>query len=280
MKRFILLYAATFCLMNISNLLSMDSDSLNILIEKDFYKQILQIIPEENLKDIQNVSFDEFNRSGYFVLNLERIYKVPIDKKIDKLYKKLENSDTCIKYFDIILCKQDKWIIYELKNMIDYGFYHYLQNQQYDLRKHQDSLITIVQTVDSMRLYNSIADSIDGIYIPKDLEDALSDLDKHLSKEWKSDFIKKSEDTAVGISHHGKGLGIRNSYRLWGRSRLQRSIQKQYGFDNPDRQSSFILTLYYRKLKGLELKIDEEAALRRKQEAEQNIQEELREIEE
>tara|TARA_B100000780_G_C21048047_1_gene420775 strand:+ start:96 stop:746 length:651 start_codon:yes stop_codon:yes gene_type:complete len=60
-------------------------------------------------------------------------------------------------------------------------------------------------------------DTIDGIYIPKDLNDAINQINSVLSDESKLEIKKMSEENFSAESHFGIGLTlIRNGWSLWG----------------------------------------------------------------
>jgi hypothetical protein len=91
-------------------------------------------------------------------------------------------------------------------------------------------------------------DSLNGFYIPKDINDCLTELDKLVDKKLKEEFATKEEKAAVSSWYSfGPGLYMRNEWGLWGGSRLQK-----YFFDlgkkDPEDISAIILTCYYRKL--------------------------------
>ncbi len=94
------------------------------------------------------------------------------------------------------------------------------------------------------------ADSINGIYVPKNLTDAVIVLDTMLSPDVK-DFVRDSlsEDSFTTRSHRTLGLWIRNNWGLWGDSRLKAYLNS-LGISHPDDMSDIILTSWYRHLVG------------------------------
>jgi hypothetical protein len=94
-----------------------------------------------------------------------------------------------------------------------------------------------------------LLETINGVYIPKDLEDCFIQLDKLLKEYEKNEIKCLPSRTDMALYHHGLGMWIRNNWGLWGGSRLQK-----YFFDrkikHPDDMSSVILSLYYDWLKG------------------------------
>ena len=96
-------------------------------------------------------------------------------------------------------------------------------------------------------------------YVPKNLEEALTQIDLNLSDSLKLEIKKKSENDFTSESHFGLGIGMRNNWRLWKGSDLSKYFNS-IGIFHPDDMSGIILTSYYRKLTGLEIKLDEQIA--------------------
>lgn len=89
-----------------------------------------------------------------------------------------------------------------------------------------------------------IADTIEGIYIPKNLEECFIQLDKILKpKDIETIKNLKSKDDMSNY-HFGLGLWIRNNWGLWGGSRLQIYFFNK-GVNHPDNMSGIILEYYY-----------------------------------
>jgi hypothetical protein len=87
-------------------------------------------------------------------------------------------------------------------------------------------------------------DTLNGVYIPKDLKDCFLQLDKMLSEKTKQE-IKNLKDRSETISYHlGLGMQLRNSWGLWGGSRLQKYFLDKK-VNHPDSMSSLILEFYY-----------------------------------
>ena len=104
---------------------------------------------------------------------------------------------------------------------------------------------------------DSFKSHIDGEYIPKNLNDAISELDKNINDSSKIVIRKMSEEDFLSESHFGRGKAIRNNWNLWSKSRLRRYF-KIKGISHPDDMSSIILTSFYRKLNNQEVKINEQ----------------------
>jgi hypothetical protein len=77
-----------------------------------------------------------------------------------------------------------------------------------------------------------------GIYIPKDLEEAVVELDNLLPRCALPKLLKDSL-----AYHHGIGMWLRNSWGLWGNSRLAQEFHRQ-GVHHPDSMSHLIFVAY------------------------------------
>lgn len=94
-----------------------------------------------------------------------------------------------------------------------------------------------------------VADSLNGLYIPKNLEECFWELNK-LLKHKDIETIKNLKDRNETIMyHHGFGTWLRNNWGLWGGSRLQQYLIRK-GLRHPDDMSGTILEFYYDWLNG------------------------------
>ncbi len=114
------------------------------------------------------------------------------------------------------------------------------------------------EKVSSQRDYRYLTDRIDGIYIPKDIDEAIDSLDVIISPEDKR-YITDSlslDDFRINC-HHGLGMWIRNNWGLWGGSRLQRYLLDR-NVIHPDDMSDNILKAYYKKkIQGLNYSVED-----------------------
>jgi len=97
------------------------------------------------------------------------------------------------------------------------------------------------------------SETINGVYIPKNIEECFLELDKILKK----DDIKilkelESKNECSWKYHMGLGLYIRNNWGLWADSRLQKYLKERFCFDADD-MSSMILGLYWEWLNGIDV---------------------------
>jgi hypothetical protein len=100
-------------------------------------------------------------------------------------------------------------------------------------------------------------DSINGRYIPKDLEDCFRQIDSFWSDSTKNEIKLQSEHEFAANAHFGFGMWMRNNWKLWGGSRLSKYFNEK-GIDHPDDMSGIILDSYHRHLTGKEIKLQEQ----------------------
>ncbi|HHH53596.1 MAG TPA: hypothetical protein ENK91_08050 [Bacteroidetes bacterium] len=120
----------------------------------------------------------------------------------------------------------------------------------------KDSIITkvIIEESDLKDKDYSFYEYIEGVYIPKNLDECLSEIDKKLSEKDKKEICEMNEKEFIGSSHFGLGIGLRNSWGLWKKSRLVIHFNNM-GIFHPDDMSGIILASYYRKLKGKKISL-------------------------
>ncbi len=106
-------------------------------------------------------------------------------------------------------------------------------------------------------IQNITKDSINGIYIPIDLDDCFRQIDGFWADSIKTEVKKMSEDEFTVNTHFGMGMWMRNNWKLWGGSRLSKYFN-DLGVFHPDDMSGIILTSYYRYLLKLDVKLEEQ----------------------
>lgn len=89
-----------------------------------------------------------------------------------------------------------------------------------------------------------VADSIDGVYIPRNIEDCFTSLDSILWPKDRKGIINETNRDAMSKYHFGLGMWLRNNWGLWAGSRLQ-TYMKARGVYHPDNMSGAILEYYY-----------------------------------
>lgn len=103
----------------------------------------------------------------------------------------------------------------------------------------------------------SRADSINGIFIPKDIHESLDQIDQFLNDSIKSVIKSWTEEEFIQETHHGLGMWVRNNWVLWGGSRLASYFYK-YNINHPDNMSTIILRSYHRRLTEKDLILEEQ----------------------
>jgi hypothetical protein len=101
------------------------------------------------------------------------------------------------------------------------------------------------------------ADSLEGIYIPKSLEDCFKQIDGFWADSIKTKVKALPEDEFTGRLHMGFGMWMRNNWQLWGGSRLSKYFN-ELGIHHPDDMSGIILDSYHRYLNNQEIQLDEQ----------------------
>jgi len=94
------------------------------------------------------------------------------------------------------------------------------------------------------------------IYIPRDLEDCFVQLKKLLKPE-DIEKMKAGTEDAMSYYHFGLGMGMRNSWGLWGGSRLAKWFNAQ-GITHADDMSAIILVSFWRHLNEKPINLEQQ----------------------
>jgi hypothetical protein len=94
-----------------------------------------------------------------------------------------------------------------------------------------------------------VAEKIDDIYIPKDLGDCFTELDRMLPEIDKKEMQTLPKRDDMIKYHHGLGTWLRNNWGLWRGSRLQKYFTDRK-IGHPDSMSSVVLFFYHDWLNG------------------------------
>lgn len=127
-----------------------------------------------------------------------------------------------------------------------------------------------------------LVDSLRDTYIPKNLEDCFTQIDKIWDDSIRNEIKNWSEDEFSNRTHFGFGKWLRNNWQLWGGSRLSKYFN-DHGIFHPDDMSGIILKSYHRYLNKKQINFDDQIAYYKKywEESERNrIQEEKEKLEE
>ena len=101
-------------------------------------------------------------------------------------------------------------------------------------------------------------DSINGLYIPKNIEECITEFDKVFDEKSKNSFKEQDEQKAVANAYgFGPGRWIRNNWGLWGGSRLQKYFMDN-GVNDPEAMSWIILTSYHRSINGRPIEFEKQ----------------------
>lgn len=90
---------------------------------------------------------------------------------------------------------------------------------------------------------------IDGVYIPKDLPDALAQLNQLVGRDAKALFKSAPEEEAIHKLHFSFGRWITLNWGFYEGSRLSHSFRAM-GIYHPDYMAHFIIRSFHRSLNG------------------------------
>ena len=90
-------------------------------------------------------------------------------------------------------------------------------------------------------------DTLRGIYIPKDVEDCVVEIDKMVRDSTKYQILDLHEDEFAANQNQYFGRILRNNWQLWNGSRLSQYFSLK-GIQHPEAMSGFILKSYHRYL--------------------------------
>lgn len=99
-------------------------------------------------------------------------------------------------------------------------------------------------------------DKLNGVYIPKNLEEAMTELDKRISPESKLKLKSIPEDSVCMIMHQRLGQWIILNWGFYGGSRLSHYL-KSAGVTFPDDMADFLILAYHRRLNAKPIGIRE-----------------------
>jgi len=209
-------------------------------------------------KKLKMVIFDknnsETNEYKEYFLSME----IVVDKNGNGVLVELNNRDNLPKdkieeYIysnkfatNLIPFETDKWRFN--------GYFSLMDKSKIKARREKKKEIIKEKEAYKMRI---VADSIQGFYIPKNIEECFTELDKILKPKDIKALKNLNEEKEISNYHHGLGTYLRNNWYLWGGSRLSKYFNN-LGVFHPDDISSIILRSYYRYLNQQEIKLDEQ----------------------
>lgn len=129
-------------------------------------------------------------------------------------------------------------------NTILVSYHRYLNRDSVKLEEQIKKYQAVQRKEEQEYLAKLDKDTLNGVYIPKDLKDCFIQLDKMLPQKSKTEIRNlKNKDETIKY-HHGLGMTLRNSWGLWGGSRLQKYFLERK-VNHPDGMSSLILEYYF-----------------------------------
>lgn len=106
---------------------------------------------------------------------------------------------------------------------------------------------------------NILKESINGVYIPQDIDDVFVELDKLSSPDSKQKIKEGQEDIVTERLSRGLGKWMIVHWNFYEGSRISHHLRVT-GVSHPDDMASFLIISYYRYLNNLPLDIDRRAA--------------------
>lgn len=166
-------------------------------------------------------------------------------------------SSRLVRYLNTYVNANQKVYGYEgwqvRRHLVLLSYLHHLHNRPFDLAAEARTLNargdSLAQVSERVHRRNLVADSIDRVYIPRDLRDCFVQLDRMLSETDKQELKHPDAEHGLGRFHFGLGLWMRNNWQLWGGSRLQQYFER-LGITHPDNMSGIILGAYSDYLNG------------------------------
>ena len=100
-------------------------------------------------------------------------------------------------------------------------------------------------------------ESINGVYIPKDVPDAFVQLNELIDEDSKQKFRKVHEDTAVTKLHFSLGRWIIRNWGFYEGSRLSHYLRTNLDIYHPEDMARFLIITYHRNLNRKPLNVKE-----------------------
>jgi hypothetical protein len=202
-------------------------DECNVILNNVLGKKAKEKLRTAEIKDLRNIT-------GLFIVD-----------------EWLENDSTRLAdYFNKLSMTWEDFG--EREFLIALSYHKFINNQLFDIVSESEKFTNRRDSIKQERerereeryRINIKADSIDGIFIPTDLNSCFIELDRLLNDTIKQE-IRNTEDSfeLVGEYHMGLGRWMRNAWGLWGGSRLQVYFHDRKIF-HPDEISSIILESY------------------------------------
>jgi hypothetical protein len=186
------------------------------------------------------------DRLKNYTLNIELL----VDKNGHAILDKVTNYDNLpedrIRDFISSIQVDTTYIPQETEKWRFTGWIHLMNKSKSKAKKERR-----IEQIEERKAYEQriIADTINGFYIPKNIEESFHELNRILkSKDIETIKNLKSRDEMIQY-HHGLGMWLRNNWGLWGGSRLQQYFLRK-GITHPDNMTGLLLPYYYDWLHG------------------------------
>lgn len=138
-----------------------------------------------------------------------------------------------------------------------YSFKQYLVHGKIKEKDIINKYITLQKQLDDKNKIKYVTDTINKVYIPKDLEDCFAQINTFWNDSIKAKVKILEEDEFTGKVHLGFGMWMRNNWQLWGGSRLSKYFNDLHIY-HPDDMSGIILVSYHRHLNNKEIRLEEQ----------------------
>jgi hypothetical protein len=138
-----------------------------------------------------------------------------------------------------------------------YAFRQHLLNKEIDKKEIISKFKKKQIGLDERNKVRHLVDTINGVYIPKNLEDCFAQINSFWNDSTKLKVKDLEEEEFIGRAHIGFGMWMRNNWQLWGGSRLSKYFN-DFEIHHPDEMSCIILVSYHRYLNNKEIKIEEQ----------------------
>lgn len=102
-------------------------------------------------------------------------------------------------------------------------------------------------------------DVLNNVYIPKNLDDAMRELDKRVSVEAREKFKSIPEEDVCSVMHNRLGQWMIHNWGFYGGSRLSHYLRSA-GVTFPDDMADFLILAYHRRQHGKPIPIKELAS--------------------
>ena len=117
-------------------------------------------------------------------------------------------------------------------------------------------------SMDSLYRWRIKQEKLDGVYIPKDLEDCFGVLDEAMDEPTRKAFLELPEAEVDARTHNTIGLWMSVRWQMPEGSRITAKLY-QMGLPHFDYMISTILVSYHRLKHGIDLKVEDQIAFYR-----------------